>query len=134
MTLKQIIAYAFSALLVSTSPVLACQLDNTEWRPIKVGQEIMQNVRQFVQFADDDTVMGNIGCNGFRGNYQLTTHKISITLLPMTKTGCPTQKLNDQQRMFLNALNKATYYERTGTKLVLIDRDGQKLAELLERH
>ena len=134
MILKQIIAFAFAALIVSISPVSACQLDNTEWRPMKVGQEAMQNIPQFVQFADDDTVLGNIGCNGFRGNYQLTTHKISITLLPMTKIGCPTQKFNDQQRMFLNALDKAAYYERTGTKLVLIDRDGQKLAELLERH
>jgi heat shock protein HslJ len=76
---------------------------------------------------DADRISGNGGCNGFSGPYSVSGKTIEIGPLASTMMACTDQALNTQERHYLEALQLATSYRVTGTRLDLL-RDGGTIA------
>jgi heat shock protein HslJ len=71
------------------------------------------------------TVVGFAGCNGFRGQYDLTEKKLRMSKLAATKMWCnhaPTEQY------FLSVLEQTDRYEIAGDSLLLLSGD-QALAQ-----
>ena len=115
-------------------PASAGELAGSEWRPVKIGEETLADVKPFVRFGEDGRISGNGGCNGFGGDYTLAGGTIEISQLTMTMMACAGETVMDHERLFLRALEEAAHFERDGTRLVLSDDGGEPLAEFIERH
>ena len=79
-----------------------------------------------------DSVTGNAGCNTFTGPYVVAGEEIAIGPLASTQRACPDPQLQQQEADYLAALQQATTYAVTGTRLDLF-RPGDTYAATLER-
>ena len=108
-------------------------LIGTEWRPVKIGNTAVYNLTPYFRFNEDRKVIGHGGCNGFGGMYRLGERRVKFKDLYSTLMLCPPAIMNNE-RGFLRALRNAKRLKRNGSKLVLIDNAGRKLAEFTQRH
>ena len=85
--------------------------------------------RMVVKFNPGGEVTGNGGCNHFAGSYTISGNAIKIGPLMSTRMGCPgTIRL---EGTFLGMPQAATTFEQDGTKVVLFDTAGTKLAQFV---
>jgi len=68
-------------------------------------------------------INGSAGCNNYFGSYQATDDTISIGPLASTMMLCP-EPVNEQERLFLAALESAATYQVIANRLELINADG----------
>ena len=78
-----------------------------------------------------ETVSGNSGCNTFNGPYTLSGKTIKIGPLASTMMACTDPALQTQEQHYLAALQLATTYRLTGTRLDLL-RPGGTIAAIFE--
>jgi heat shock protein HslJ len=119
------------ALAVGTAGMaMGADLTGSEWRPsFIVAAELPDKTRMIVKFKPDGEISGNGGCNQFAGSYTISGNAIKIGPLMSTRMGCPgTIRL---EGTFLGVLQAATTFEQDGTKLVLFDATGAKLAQFV---
>lgn len=125
---------ALALTMAMTGPTLGGQLDHTEWRPVTVGSEPLNDLKPFVRFGQGGFVSGNGGCNTFRGTYLIAGNKIEISSLAITLMACTGTATMKREQLFMRALRTAKYFKRSGTKLVLSNDASEPLAEFMERH
>lgn len=77
-------------------------------------------------------VSGDAGCNTFSGAYEVDGDEIAIGPLASTMKACPDEELQQQEADYLAALQLATTYTVTGTRLDLF-RPGGTYAATLQR-
>jgi len=76
-------------------------------------------------FGDDGNVAGSGGCNTYNGPYTSDASTIKIGPLASTMKLCNTPAgVDDQEAQFFAAMQKATTYAISGTKLELRDDSG----------
>jgi len=76
-------------------------------------------------FASEGTVAGSGGCNDFHGSYTTNGAGIKIGPLAATKKACADPAgVDTQEAQYFAALQNATTYTITGTKLELRDAGG----------
>jgi heat shock protein HslJ len=78
------------------------------------------------------TVSGDGGCNSFQGPYTVDGERIQIGPLAATAKACADPELDAQERDYLAALQLATSYRISGTRLDLL-RPGETFAATFER-
>lgn len=108
-------------------------LPGTEWRPVTIGEEAVNNLKPYFRFGEDGKVTGHGGCNGFGGAYTFKGRKVTFSDLFSTMMACP-GAIMENERDFLQALKGAKRLKRKGTKLVLFGKGGKTLAVFIERH
>jgi heat shock protein HslJ len=81
---------------------------------------------------DTSQITGQTGCNSFHGAYELDGERIRIGPLASTKKACTSTELAQQEQHYLRALELATSYRVTGTRLDLF-RPGETYAATFER-
>ena len=119
------------ALAVGTAGMaMGADLTGSEWRPsFIVASELPDKTRMVVKFNPGGEITGNGGCNHFAGSYTISGNAIKIGPLMSTRMGCPgTIRL---EGTFFGVLQAATTFEQDGTKLVLFDTAGTKLAQFV---
>ena len=119
------------ALAVGTAGMaMSADLTGSEWRPsFIVASELPGENRMVVEFKPGGEISGNGGCNHFFGSYTISGDAIKIGPLMSTRMGCPgTIRL---EATFLGVLQAASTFEQDGTKLVLFDAAGTKLAQFV---
>jgi heat shock protein HslJ len=119
------------ALAVGTAGMaMGADLTGSEWRPsFIVASELPGKTRMVVKFNPGGEITGNGGCNHFAGSYTISGNAIKIGPLMSTRMGCPgTIRL---EGTFFGVLQAATTFEQDGTKLVLFDTAGTKLAQFV---
>jgi heat shock protein HslJ len=79
-----------------------------------------------------DAVSGNTGCNQFNGSYTVDGDAIEIGPLASTRAACSSEELQQQETDYLAALDLATTFQVTGSRLDLF-RPGGTYAATLER-
>jgi heat shock protein HslJ len=119
------------ALAVGTAGVaMGGDLTGSEWRPsFVVASELPDKNRMVVQFKPGGEITGNGGCNHFAGTYTISGNSIKIGPLLSTRMGCP--GIIRLEGTFFGVLQAATTFEQDGTKLVLFDATGTKLAQFV---
>lgn len=112
------------------------KLLNTTWRAVEIigkrasffpGQKIDAH---FVLRSGDGRVSGSTGCNNLSGVYTLKAAKLSFGSLGMTRMAC-LPKIMEQESRFLDAMRSAVSYRVSGRRLVLLDRSGRSVMELI---
>ncbi len=75
------------------------ELVDSEWwvEDILCGG-VVDRSRTTIQFAENQRVAGNSGCNRYMGGYQLTGEKLSFGVLAGTMMACPEALMNQEQR------------------------------------
>ncbi|HET6444162.1 MAG TPA: META domain-containing protein [candidate division Zixibacteria bacterium] len=72
---------------------------------------------------DDGDISGSAGCNNYFGTYEATEDTIAIGPLASTMMLCP-DPVNEQEQLFLAALESAATYQIIANRLELINGDG----------
>jgi heat shock protein HslJ len=80
-----------------------------EWTLVSYGNatnstHAMQGVDTFIQFDADGKFNGNVGCNSFGGNYNLSDDKISFDSISSTEMYC--DKTDNQEQGVLSVLSQ----------------------------
>jgi heat shock protein HslJ len=104
-------------------PATAADLAGSEWRPTAIGEAAWTG-DAFVRFEGEGRLTGHAGCNGFFGTYRLDGNGIEIGPLAATRKACPEPAMRNET-LLLGALASARGFERDGTRLTLIGRDGE---------
>ncbi len=105
-------------------------LANTTWalQSLNVNQ-FPVGVMQTITFSPAGTVTGNGGCNQFNGPYTINGQSLRIGPLATTSIACE-EAVAVQEQAFLTALQSTTFYELSGSQLILRDGGGREIARL----
>ena len=76
-----------------------------------------------LDFGKDGTVNGNLGCNSFSGNYQVTNGNIEFSMMISTMMACPGPGFT-QEGIALKIMNGTVRYTVSGNKLTLYASSG----------
>jgi heat shock protein HslJ len=111
-------------------------LAGTLWTLISYGNVADQSpvvfgVPTWVIFASDGQVSGNLGCNGFSGNYKVKDGKLKFGALASTLMACLNPQMVQEGSAFL-VLSGMVSFSMAGDLLTIYDSTG-KLAIKLSR-
>ena len=119
-------ATACAAFLFLAGAASSAELAGSEWG--FPGEELA-----FVQFGAEGRIAGKAFCNQFTGAYEAgESGSFSAGPLAVTRMACD-GLLMDQERDFLERLQKSKSYVRDETRLELRDEAGETLLELTQR-
>ncbi len=99
------------------------QLLETRWQLFKLNNKRVDNGKHPSQQAHiilhkkDSRVSGFGGCNYFFATYQSTQHRLNFSKMGVTMMACPEK--NNNERDFLQALEKTNAYQISGKQLIL---------------
>jgi heat shock protein HslJ len=141
--MKKITLICVSLLIASMAFLAACgaqansaSLPGTSWKLVSYGPAGNQTpaasgIDTNLDFGRDGTVNGNLGCNSFSGNYQVTNGNIVFTMMISTMMACPgmgfTQegvglKMMNGTVRYTVADNKLTMYAATGDNTITFSK------------
>lgn len=89
------------------------------------------DVEAHIDFDNEGRMTGNVGCNGFGGEYELDGDMITFGPIESTLMFCE-GPLGDQELATLNTLQEMTSFERNGNLLTITSADGNS-SIVLER-
>lgn len=120
----------FALTLAACGSTESPELEGTIWALLTLnGDPVVGDVPLTAEFAIDNQMSGNTGCNAFSGVYDVNGENISITPTTMTRAACPIDESSQQETDYLNALSSATTFEIRGSTLELRDGSGDLVAE-----
>jgi len=129
-TLTVITILAASGLLLSAcaSQGATASLPGTSWKLISYGPAVNQTpaasgVDTNLDFGKDGAVNGNLGCNSFSGNYQVTGGNIEFSMMISTMMACQGPGFT-QEGVGLKIMNGMVRYTVAGNKLTLYAASG----------
>jgi heat shock protein HslJ len=103
-------------------------LPGTSWKLVSYGPAGNQTpaaagIDTSLDFGKDETVNGNLGCNSFSGNYQVTNGNIVFTMMISTMMACIRPQMN-QEDVGLKIMNGTVRYTVAANKLTLYAAKG----------
>ena len=103
----------------------AASLANTNWSLVSInGQAPIAGRAVTLSFQSGIQLVGDSGCNGYGGHYQVNGSTIAVDQLVSTMRACAEQPLNDQEAAFQKALGAAAQFNVQGDRLTLKDATG----------
>jgi len=124
-TLAMLTLLVASGLVLSACASQATQagLPGTSWKLVSYGHAGNQTLAASgidtnLDFGKDGTVNGNLGCNSFSGNYQVTNGKIAFSMMISTMMACVGPQMT-QEGIGLKIMNGMVHYTVAGNKLTL---------------
>jgi heat shock protein HslJ len=119
-----------SGLLLSAcaSQGIQAGLPGTSWKLVSYGPAGKQTsaaagIDTSLDFGKDGTVNGNLGCNSFSGNYQVTNGNIVFSMMISTMMACIGPQMN-QEDAGLKIMNGTVRYTVAANKLTLFAAKG----------
>lgn len=94
-----------------------------------LGAGVIDTAQTTLSIAPDGAVDGSGGCNRFFGKATLTNDQLSFGAVGSTYMQCPPALMN-QERKFMEALEKTRSYKMDLGKLFLLDDKGEEIARL----
>ena len=106
-------------------------LIGTTWRLqafVGAGQEIpaAAEVETTIEFKADSSVGGQGGCNRYFSQYVLKGDSLKLGPVGATRMMCPEPQMAQEDRYFA-VLDRVAGFRMENGKLVLLDRDGQRV-------
>ena len=118
-----------SACVPQPARVAHSNLAGTSWTLISYGNIANQSpavsgVPTRVIFAADGRVSGNLGCNGFSGNFKVKGGKLEFSALASTLMACPDPQMV-QEGIAFQVLSGTASFSRAGNLLTIYDSAGK---------
>lgn len=118
-----------------SSPSSAPRLIGTTWRAVEILDRKAsffpgQKIDAHLILHSGGRVGGSTGCNNINGVYSHKAARLSFVSLGSTRMAC-SPKIMDQERRFLGAMRSTAAYEISGRRLILLDRGGRAVMELI---
>jgi heat shock protein HslJ len=140
---KTTLTYILIILVVAGLTATACSASGnpanpagTSWRLVSYGNPGNQNpaaagIDTNLVFSPDGQVSGNLGCNGFSGQYEVRDGKIVFSALAATLMACPEAQMTQEGAAFqvltgtadyVMEGNSLTIHEPSGVLVLLLSR------------
>lgn len=105
-------------------------LSRTSWDLVTIGGEAVdEEVSTTLNIGDDGSIGGNGGCNTYGGSISFSGESgIEISEVFSTMMACPDPAMA-QERSYFDALGLAAQYRLEDDRLILLDGDGNAVAE-----
>jgi len=115
-------------LTACASPGALAGLQGTSWKLVSYGPAgnqtlAVSGIDTSLDFGKDGTVNGNLGCNSFSGNYQITNDNIVFSMMISTMMACVGPQMT-QEDVGLKIMNSTVRYTVVGNKLTLYAANG----------
>lgn len=112
------------------------ELENNYWKLTRLGDRPIPTPEgrrepHLILHSEEGRVAWTGGCNQFSGGYEIEGDSITFGLMASTMMACP--DVEDIDRAFLAALERATSFRKTAHHLDLIDNEGSEVARLEAR-
>lgn len=120
--------FLFSCMLLLLAACSGSRTDPTltgrTWRlvsygPLEAAIPAVAGVRAHMQFEQDGTFSGNMGCNGFSGDYRVSDDRIAFGPIMSTLMACLENERMQQESAVLGALNGSLEYTIDGDTLTI---------------
>lgn len=126
MTLGSIQAFSRTTSSTNTS-----KLANTEWKLTSIKSDVaesqvVEGTTITLKFGPDGRASGSGGCNSYAGGYNEAGDKLSFSQIVSTKRACLAQNANQQEQMYLAALETAGKFEISDNRLIIYYGDGMR--------
>lgn len=106
-------------------------LAGTSWVPTSLrGQPLIAATDPLSLAMSEDTVTGNTGCNTFNGAYGVNGSTLTIGPLATTQQVCGDAAMDQQEAVYLEALQATASYSIDSNQLILFDGSGIELVRL----
>lgn len=134
--MKKILIALFTVLVL-----VACSASGPEslqgrWQLVSHGPVSSQapaaaDVDAFIEFGADGQLNGNVGCNGFGGDYQVEGNTVTFGPIISTKMFCE-GPVGEQEATTLAVLSESATFSLDGDTLTITSADGNSVI-MLER-
>ncbi|MBD55998.1 MAG: META domain-containing protein [Pseudoalteromonas sp.] len=103
-------------------------LVNTYWKAITINDEAVtvETKEPFIQFKEDGSPNGFLGCNNFSGSYEVSGQTLTFNPLASTEKMCISQM--DIEAAMSAALAATAQFTINGEKLILLDDSSEPVA------
>jgi putative lipoprotein len=90
-------------------------LQGGEWIVRAIGSApASDSARATMRFGEDGRITGNTTCNSYSASYTTARLQITIMQVASTKRACVAERLMEQERRFLDLLQRATTWKIHG--------------------
>ena len=102
----------------------------TKWRVKEINdKDVLKDVEVTLEFIEEGSFGGKGSCNSFSGQVTITGARLKFSQIVSTKMAC-SSKINDQERRYFTALERAYSYEIKGDYLTIYSESKGELLEL----
>jgi heat shock protein HslJ len=91
----------------------------------------LPDVEASIEFKSDGTLGGNVGCNGFGGDYKVTGEAIEFGPVMMTEMFC--EAIAEQESSVVKVLVGSAGFLLEGNTLTIISEDGSSVIVLARK-
>jgi heat shock protein HslJ len=135
--MKQIVPLIL-ALILLTACIGASPSITGEWKLVSYGDPnnptpALPNVSTSIKFDSNDQISGNIGCNGFGGNYKMDGGSITFSALMSTKMFC--EETSPQEQAVLGVFSDQIELpiQMNAETLTITSADGSSVVTLARK-
>jgi len=106
-------------------------LSNTNWKLVSYGPANAQvpaaeGIETSILFSTDGKISGNLGCNGFGGDYKQDGSQLVLGPLMSTLMACPEPQMSQETGSF-SILNGTVDFLLGGDNLIITGMNGDQL-------
>lgn len=134
--MKKLLTGLFALLILTACTAGTPESIQGRWQLVSHGSASSQvaavpDVEAFIEFGEDGQLSGNVGCNGFGGEYEVEDDVISFGAMIATEMFCE-GPVGEQEATTFAALSESATFVRDGDTLTITSADGNSVI-VLER-
>lgn len=139
LNMKKLYLYLISLFVLSGVLLAACSGSNSNslvgtWRLVSYGSPgnltpAVPDVDTSITFSEDGKIEGNVGCNGFSGEYTVEGNTITFEPIVSTLMFCE-GPVGDQETTTLNVLAETVTFVMEGDTVTITSADGSSVIAL----
>jgi heat shock protein HslJ len=137
MKMKKIFLLAI-ALLILTACSSASSDITGDWKLVSYGDAgnptpAIPNVDTSIKFDSNGQISGNVGCNGFGGNYEMSGNKITFNSIISTMMYCEETSAQEQGLLSVFSDNVKLQIQMKSDTLTITSADGLSVVNLARK-
>ncbi len=114
----------------TSEPAMNISLTHTQWVAEKIFGNAADAAESTVSFPEEGKVGGSTGCNNYTGSVTIELTSIDFGLLATTRMMCA-PAISGQETLFLEALEITSSWQRIGSTLIFLDKNGETVMTLI---
>ena len=132
--MKKILIGVLSLLVLAACTAGSSESINGRWQLISHGSPSSQtpaaaDVDAFIEFGEDGQLSGNVGCNGFGGDYEVKGDAITFGSIIATEMFCE-GPVGEQEATTFAVLSESATFVQDGETLTITSADGNSVIVL----
>jgi len=128
--------------VIALSILTACSSASVDivgdWKLVSYGDATnptpaIPNVDASIKFDSSGQIGGNVGCNGFGGNYEMSGDKITFNSIMSTLMYCEETSSQEQTVLSVFSDNVSLQIQMNGDALTITSADGSSVVNLARK-